>query len=178
MSRSKNILIIIIVLLAVGLGVFFWNSKSAVAPGGNPDWKTFTDPNSGATFSYPPELGTKYISTIDWPPAVYIPEDGFGGEFTCTEAGNETDRAGKTEKKTINGHDYCVTRVAEGAAGSIYTQYAYAFEKDDVTTILTFSLRATQCGNYDDTEKAKCEAERASFNIDSAIDQIASSLEL
>lgn len=105
----------------------------------------------------PPQLNTKYISPVDWPPKLEV----VAGPFSCNEP------------RTINGHNYCVTAESEGAAGSIYTMYAYAYPRGNQTAILTFSLRFVQCANYDEPPKGECERERATFNLDRLIDQIA-----
>lgn len=130
------------------------------------------DAVTGATFTYPKALPTFYIEAVDWPPAVYVNE----GPFTCTEAGEIQDRAGKSELRNINGSVYCVTESAEGAAGSVYSQYAYAFEKDGSVVILTFSTRTVQCGNYDEQQRKACEQERETFDLDVLIGQIAQTL--
>ena len=78
----------------------------------------------------------------------------------------------------VDNRTYCVTKVSEGAAGSIYTQYAYAFPKNSKVVILTFSLRFPQCGNYSEPEKNECEGERETFDVDSIIDRIAQTLKL
>jgi tryptophan-rich sensory protein len=129
---------------------------------------------SPSAFSYPQTLGTTYIHPVDWPPKVQV----LAKSFTCTTAGSEIERAGRTEQATINGRAYCVTKESEGAAGSIYTNYAYAFAAGNNTVILTFSLQAVQCANYDDPQKSACEKERAIFDVSPVIDQIASSLRL
>jgi hypothetical protein len=68
----------------------------------------------------------------------------------------------------IGGREYCVTKVSDGAAGSTYTQYAYATaEGNDKTKIFTFTLRFVQCMNYDDPEQAECLSERDTFYPDS-----------
>lgn len=72
----------------------------------------------------------------------------------------------------------CITRVKEGAAGSVYTMFAYAMPADDLVIILTFSLRAAQCGNYDAARRIECERERADFSIDPVIDAIARTVAL
>lgn len=136
------------------------------------DWEQFSDPARGVAFRYPRDLGTGYIHTVDWPPQVRV-ED---GPFTCLQAGTETARAGRTEPRSIGGRRYCVTLVKEGAAGSVYTMYAYATPAEDAVIILTFSLRAVQCGNYDEARRSECERERADFSIDPVIDAIAQSV--
>lgn len=151
----------------------------AACPGGNNDlWKTAT--SNGITFQYPETLLTTYINTQDWPPQIQI----LNEPFTCTEAGSETARAGKTEKRLVDDREYCRTSIVEGAAGSIYTQYAYAFplystgstQADRKTGIFTFTTRATQCGNYDEAERKACEGERETFDLDSVVDRMARSL--
>ncbi len=138
------------------------------------DWKSFADSNTGVSFRYPENFGTQYISIVDWPPAAAI----SNGTSTCVAAGSAIAPAGRTEPRTINGRDYCVNEESEGAAGSVYTQYAYAFARENKTVILTFTLRFVQCANYDDPQKTACEKERASFNPDNTIDQIAQTLKV
>lgn len=135
-------------------------------------WNTAIATTTGLSFKYPSELGTTYIHIVDWPPQVQVLND----PFTCTEAGLENDRAGITEKVVVNNRTYCVTRESEGAAGSMYTNYAYATDRNGSTTIMTFSLRSVQCANYNDPEKTACETERAAFTISDTIDTIFESL--
>lgn len=131
-------------------------------------WESIT--SGGVTFLAPHDLATTYISVVDWPPTVQIVSE----PFSCTEAGSDTDRAGGTVQKTIGDREYCMTTISEGAAGSTYVQYAYETVLEGRTTIFTFSLRFVGCGNYDDSQKTACEAERASFSIDPIIDTIVS----
>ena len=96
----------------------------------------------------------------------------IGDSFSCVEAGSPTDRAGRTELRRIGDTEYCVTEVIEGAAGSIYTQYAYMMERGGEIIILTFSLQFVQCANYGEPEKTACEQEREAFDPDQLIRQI------
>src|SRR5689334_13050432 len=66
-------------------------------------WSTFSD--GTVSFQYPPKLPTKYITASDWPPKVQILDQ----SFSCTQAGDITRPAGKTELTSINGHSYCLT---------------------------------------------------------------------
>lgn len=132
------------------------------------NWTNTTDSKSGISFSYPADFGTEFIRPEDWPPVLNV----YNEVQTCTEAGSSIDRAGKTQKLTVGGNSYCVTEVMEGAAGSIYTQYAFARVKDGKTEILTFTTHATQCGNYDDPQKSRCETERENFDISKLVDKI------
>lgn len=142
------------------------------APVANAGWKTTT--SNGASFQYPEKLADEYVSEIDWPPAAQV----LNEAFTCTEGGVDTERAGLTEDRTINGHRYCVTRVSEGAAGSIYTQYAYAFAKGDKTVILTFTTRTVQCLNYDEPKQSECKTVQAALDVDGIADKMAQSVVL
>lgn len=157
------------------------NCEFAACPPTDPtaSWQTFSDNASGVSFRYPQTLGTAYVSTVDWPPIASIIDQ----PFTCTQAGSEIAPAGQTKQQTINNRAYCVTKESQGAAGSIYTQYAYAFAGDSVgqankTVIFTFSLRFVQCANYDDPQKIACQNEQASFSPDNTMDEIAGSLRI
>jgi hypothetical protein len=143
-------------------------------PGKDTDsWVPFTDDETGVSFLYPEKLSAIYTTVFDWPPSAQIAES----PYSCTEAGSETERAGFTQEISINNRKYCVTKIVEGAAGSIYTQYAYAFAENSGTVILTFSTRSVQCGNYSEPEKSACEQEGTTFSIDSIIDRIVGSME-
>ncbi len=151
----------------------------SACPGENNDlWKTAT--SDGITFQYPETLLTEYTHTVDWPPQVQV----LNEPFSCAEAGSEIARAGQTVKRMVDNRTYCVTKKSEGVAGSIYTNYAYAFplystgstQADRKTIIFTFSLRAVQCANYDDPQKTACENERSAFDLDSTVDRMARSI--
>lgn len=147
------------------------NCEFAACPAPTIDahWKTMTDAKTGISFRYPETLTTTYIHTVDWPPSAQV----VGQPYSCTEAGAQTQPAGRTSRRMVDDREYCVTMTSEGAAGSTYTQYAYALPYSKNTLIFTFTLRAPQCGNYDEPQKMACEQERASFDIDSVIDTIA-----
>lgn len=145
----------------------------AVCPNENTDlWKISADDSTGAVFRYPENLLAEYIHTVDWPPKIQV----LNQPFSCTEAGSEIARAGQTMKRMVDNRTYCVTKESEGAAGSIYTNYAYAFPAGDKTVIFTFSLRAVQCANYDDPQRKTCENERETFDLDSIVDRMARSI--
>ncbi len=170
--KNTTLATIIIILVVVVVGALFLTSRAGEKPGPTlsvpSDWKTFNDPALSVSFRYPAALSTKYINALDWPPKVQI----IDAPFSCTGAGSETAQGGITEKKVINGRTYCITHETQGAAGSIYTMYAYATEINGKTPVFTFSLRAVQCANYDEPQKTECDTERAAFDIDSIIDKI------
>ncbi len=132
------------------------------------NWTNTNDSKSGISFSYPSDFGTEFVRPQDWPPVLNI----YNEVQSCTEAGSYIDQAGKTENIIVGENNYCVTIKTEGAAGSIYTQYAFARVKNGKTEILAFSSRATQCGNYDDPQKSRCETERENFDVSKLVDKI------
>lgn len=147
--------------------------EPVVPPQNNADvWNTSTNKQEGITFLAPQSLGTEYIHLIEWPPEVEVADV----PFTCKESGSVVMPEGKTTQKNIENISYCVTEESEGAAGSIYTKYIYAFAKDAQTVRFSFTLRAVQCGNYDEDKKSACESERASFDIDALSDKIAKTI--
>lgn len=137
-------------------------------------WKTTTDSKTGMSFKYPENLGTKYISLVDWPPKIKV----LSQAFVCTEGGVLSTQVGQVVKKNIGGKDYCVTTQAEGAAGSTFLQYAYAFGFSSKTVVATFTLREVQCANYDDPQKTECENERNTFNIDTVLAEMVSTVQV
>jgi uncharacterized protein (UPF0179 family) len=137
-------------------------------------WKIFTDAAQGVSFKYPESLLTTYMHPESWPPKVSV----LNKTFTCKVGGTEITQAGITTKTIINGTEYCVTKESEGAAGSIYTTYTYAFAKTNKTIVLNLIIRSVQCDNYDDPQKTVCKNERASFDLDSIVDKIAQSTQL
>lgn len=135
-------------------------------------WENASSISANIDFKYPKDIGTTYIHPVDWPPQFTI----LNTAFTCTEAGAEMARAGKTEIRMIGATPYCITTESEGAAGSTYTNFAYAFAYGQQTAIMTFSLRSVQCGNYDESERIACENERDAFSIDTIANRIAQSI--
>lgn len=166
--RPKHKILLVVSSALLLLGISVWLTKSEPLEQPDDGWKTTTN-SQGITFGYPEQLSTTYISVADWPPIVTVTD----GPFSCTEAGEEIARAGKTEKLMIDGREYCVTKVSEGAAGSIYTQYSYITPTGNNNAVnLTFTLRFVRCINYDEAQKLQCEEERMTFDIDSVIDRI------
>lgn len=183
---SRNLLIGVAILAVIGL-IFYFVYRGDGDPGdvnldnGNATntamWTLSEDTARGIDFRYPEDIDTDYIELFDWPPQVAVLDE----PFSCTEAGTITERAGETMQETINGNVYCVTRIIEGAAGSTFTQYAFAREVDGRVAIFTFSTRAPQCGNYGDEnneQRIACEEELRTFNIGNIVDQMFGTLNL
>ena len=142
------------------------NCEFAACPSGQTnDWKTIQ--SNGIEYQYPETLVTTYIHAQEWPPRV----TSATGTFTCP-ADTSTSSPARITREVINGRTYCMSLESEGAAGSVYSTYAFTTSKDDKLVTVSFTLRAPNCANYDDPQRVACESERASFNINDIIDRI------
>lgn len=171
---KRTMLLAGLFVVVLGLCVAFLPGIFSVRQEGDEkDWLVSSETEKGVSFRYPERSPWTHISFADWPPQAWMLEGGF----SCTEAGTEIDRAGRTEGRTIAGKDYCVTTILEGAAGSVYGLYAYATAYEEGTAILTFGLRFTQCSNYDSPIREECESERRTYDLDSLVDRMMRTLE-
>lgn len=169
MTMSRTFLILGALLIILGGIALYASHRTSQAPSApavtetvsttvDPNWLTYSD--EFLSFRYPAALSTTYIHSVDWPPKMSVSSD----TSTCVEI------------RIINGHSYCVTATSEGAAGSTYVDYTYAFEKEGKNVTLAFTIRQVQCANYDDSEEAMCERERNTFDIDTLADSIAQTI--
>lgn len=135
-------------------------STSTVPPATTmPGWKTVTDLGQNITYAYPEAIATTYIHTQVWPPTVAVTP----AIVACT-----------TELHRVEDRAYCVHETSEGAAGSIYTEYAYTpvGGTQANTVMVKFTLRSVQCLNYDDPQQSVCLQERSTFSPDRLADSI------
>jgi hypothetical protein len=93
------------------------------------------------------------------------------GEIECNETFPGSSLAIRINKREINGKKYCVMASSEGAAGSVYTQYAYFSVIGDNIYIIKFTARYNSCLNYPEEEIIKCTTERENYNLDILIDR-------
>lgn len=136
------------------------------------NWRTKLDIENNLSFRYPENLGTTYVTLVDWPPLAFVQDS----PYSCVNAGEAIERAGKTEERNIDGRIYCVTEKEEGAAGSIYTSYAYNSVVNGKNLIFTFTIRKPQCMNYDEPNQSACIQEQQSVNFDRLADQMMQSV--
>lgn len=164
------------ITLIVGQTIDGWRITAATlrATPTEGEW-ILSQPNSqGVRFMYPAALPTKYISASEWPPLV----ERTVNAYSCMP-GPITDADGplKTqERRTVDDREYCVTSSSDGAAGSVYRAYEYAYRFGPSTYRVVFQLRFPQCANYDNPARAACESEQATFDIDGLVDRIAQSV--
>ncbi len=172
-NTLRVILIAGIILVAILVLVGFYSGKQAffkdsIIP---LNWKTFADSKAGISFKYPEPLGTKYIQSQEWPPKAEISSEAFA----CKSGGKEIMEGGMTKEETIAGTRFCITKMSEGAAGSIYTTYTYAMAFGTATARFSFVLRFPQCYNYDKSAETECLLEEKNFDINSLVGQIVES---
>ncbi|HZJ40768.1 MAG TPA: hypothetical protein VFD16_00700 [Candidatus Saccharimonadales bacterium] len=93
------------------------------------------------------------------------------GEIECNETPLESSLSPRIRKQEINGKKYCIGASSEGAAGSVYTQYAYTTVIGDNVYSVQFVARYPNCNNYPEEENIKCKTERENFALDILVDQ-------
>ena len=123
---------------------------------------------------YPENLSAVFISPVEWPPKISL----SAGIFSCSETPAESSLPSRIAKRLVDNRLYCVEAASEGAAGSVYTDYTYTTQKNSQLLSLKFVLRYPQCDNYEDQNRAKCKAERETFDLDSVIDRIAMGIQI
>jgi hypothetical protein len=170
-------IIVILILVAIGVGVLVkvlekdpGSNNQSFVPADVQGWQTYSDER--VTFRYPETVSAGYLNVVDWPPQIQV----LGGEFSCAEAGSETDRAGATRQITISGRVYCVTKVTDKVMGKIYTQYAYGTQIEGKPIMMTFTARYLSCDEYTGEAKSSCDAEQKAFDIDEIAARIAETI--
>lgn len=98
-------------------------------------------------------VNDKYIHPLKWPPMVKVVDKAF----VC-----DTD--------LVNG--YCVTSLAEGAAGSTYTEYTYTKPYNDKTASINFTIQSVQCLNYDEPNQSGCIEKQAGYDLAPIVDAL------
>lgn len=165
MPRGKLLFVGFLVVMVL-LGLLFW---LIVSQPSRPEKTTMRVISPSALPTKVPDKTwdkLNYIDTVDWPPVIKTEIS----KYSCTNSKDSSvARAGKTMERNIEGRTYCVTEVSEGAAGSIYIQYAYATKIGNEVRTMTFSVRQVQCGNYPDPQLTECQHERSTFNVDDYI---------
>jgi len=132
-------------------------------------FEIFSDKKQGISFEYPTDLGTRYISVVDWPPIVTIESKVYSCEETPLEKSSMLEII---SQQSLNGRTYCIDVRHEGAAGSVYSTYIYSTVRNDKLVSLNFTLRYNNCANYPEEQSQACTKERETFNLDETIDLI------
>ncbi|NUM25052.1 MAG: hypothetical protein HUU49_00335 [Candidatus Buchananbacteria bacterium] len=139
-------------------------------------WQTVIDDNQGIKFKYPKRLLAQYVFIVEWPPVVMT--DASIQELNCQETAPEKSLSARIIRRQVDDRVYCVHAASEGAAGSVYTKYAYSTVWHERLVTVSFVLRYPQCTNYDEPAQTECQNERESFDLDAVVDRIVLSLEV
>ncbi len=128
----------------------------------------------GIQFMYPDPLPTTYVTADTWPPKVEM----VAGDFECVVGSvvGAGDTPSLSAQRTIEGKEYCVSFVVEGAIGSTYTSYEYTTKQGDFISTVSFTLQKPQCLNYEDPKRTECQTEQLLLNVDQLADQILGSI--
>ncbi len=118
----------------------------------------------------------EYISSQEWKTRIISLDDKYPPKFSIVNGEIDCevrdDIFNKTKKKVIDKQVYCIEESSEGAAGSIYTEYAYSTIKEDFLITVSFVARYAQCSNYPELQKSECKNEREVFSFDSIADKV------
>jgi hypothetical protein len=144
-------------------------SENPPAAGANDgSWATAAN-GDGMTFRYPKALSADYATAAEWPPVVTVRD----GTFSCATTPQEVSgMLETTAQRFVDDRTYCVNVTNEGAAGSVYSSYAYTTAKDGKLVEVSFTIRYPNCYNYDDERSRACVREREAFDIDATVDRI------
>ncbi len=129
------------------------------------------------------DLNTEYIGSQDWKVKIVNEEEKYppkfkinDGQIDCKITSSESDLLYKTIKRRIDGRIYCIESLSEGAAGTIYTQYAYSTIKSGSLIMVSCVIRYPQCINYSEPQRTECANERETFDLDKIISYIVKNL--
>lgn len=119
----------------------------------------------------------EYISSQEWKTRIISLDDKYPPKFSIVngeiDCETKDDVFDKIKKRIIDERVYCIEEHSEGAAGSIYKEYAYSTIKEDFLITVSFLARYPQCPNYPEPQKSECEEERESFSFDNIVDKVA-----
>lgn len=152
---KKVILLILSIIIISGLFYYYFNKKE--------------EPKE-IVFEEIKAMDTKYISGQVWPPVITIFE---ASELVCNETPMESSASQeRVYRENIDGQEYCISALSQGAAGSVYTEYSYSTIKFNKLITLDFTLRFNQCYNYEEDKISECVSERENFSVSNNINEI------
>ena len=129
------------------------------------------------------DLNTEYIGSQDWKVNIVNEEENYPPKFKITEGqidckitSSESGLLTRTAKRRIDGRIYYIESTSEGAAGTIYTLYAYSTIKNGSLITVSCVIRYPQCINYSEPQRTECANERGTFDLDKIIGYIVKNL--
>ncbi len=131
------------------------------------------DAASGYSFQYPKTIGGLYVTAQQWPPKISVQT--APSDFIC--AVGKTNDGVEVSQEKVGTSTICLTAREDGAAGSIYTTYDFAWvvpglQNSNIVT-LSFIVKApSSCMVYSGAKRAVCNKEVAEFSVEKLIQQI------
>ena len=129
------------------------------------------------------DLNTEYIGSQNWKVNILNEEENYPPKFKITEGqidykitSSESGLLSETAKRRIDGQIYYIESTSEGAAGTIYTQYAYSTMKGGSLITVSCVMRYPQCINYSEPHRTECTNECETFDLDKIIGYIVKNL--
>lgn len=124
-----------------------------------------------------PELDTEYISLRDWDVHIVDSAGEKPPHPIRLDPQGEVECADEYSRQESEDWTYCLKESSEGAAGTIYKEYAYTTIKDHRIITVSFTLAQPQCGNYGEAERAACQEEYKNFEQQELADQVIAELD-
>jgi len=129
------------------------------------------------------DVNTEYIGSQDWKVNIVNEEENYPpkfkiteGQIDCTITSSEGGLLTSTAKRRIDGRIYYIESTSEGAAGTIYRQYAYSTIKGGSLITVSCVIRYPQCINYCEPQRTECANERETFDLDKIVGYIVKNL--
>lgn len=122
-----------------------------------------------------PALDTEYIVAGGWDVQIFDTDEDHPQEVEIVDG--QIECRGTSSPEMINDRQYCLKETSEGATGETYTDYTYFTLKSDRLVSITFVVRYSQCGNYDDPQRTECQNEREEFDPDQLARQLMKNVE-
>jgi hypothetical protein len=168
---TKKMLILCVCVILLFLYVFYPAHKTSV------DQESASVGQVGINQIKFPNLNTKYIQAVEWPPKITVSNQPFScvtdnQNQSGSTTGSTTKQGAQMVEMNMGNNRYCITTESEGAAGSTYITYTYNFspiQNNKTTYSLNFTLREVQCLNYDNPQQTECLNERQHFNVNTLV---------
>lgn len=161
-TTAKIFIGIALVVIAAAVFAIFQTS----APQG---WVKSVNPDQHISFYHPVSISTQYVEANEWPPEVKVVD----GTLDCREQSSGREQTKQIQLGKVTA---CVSKTIEGAAGSVFTTYLYALPWNNQLATFNFTIRTSQCDNYNSEERSVCLTEQREFNPDELVDKMARTL--
>jgi len=143
------------------------------------DWKVYRDEKSKFEFRYPEKYIISPFGEGKTPQVIVAtsPEDIADQCFYKGEQPQYFSEDSKAGKLTLSGTDFCITKVVDAGAGSVFPVYYYTVKQSNTYITLKFEVQYSNCGGYyGQPEFSACEEfkQNLRMNVEKPIENIIS----